>query len=195
MNHLVFLDCETTGLDPSKHTIWEVAWKVAEVEGDTLKVMASDLLLMELGFNDLLHADPMALEVGGLRERYNIDPKEGACRSYLADRLRADAGGDTPRLVGSNPQFDDGFMRAAIGTPPWHYHLVDLPSVAAGWLYGSPNVDDHALRVSSLKSDALSKLCGVDPAGFDRHTAMGDVDWCVAWWAALFNLTVKDEAK
>jgi DNA polymerase III epsilon subunit-like protein len=34
-------------------------------------------------------------------------------------------------------------------------------------------------------SNQLSRRLGVDPDNFARHTAMGDVQWCLAQWRAM----------
>ncbi|MEB0161226.1 hypothetical protein, partial [Pseudomonas sp. AH2 (2023)] len=57
---LVFLDLETTGLDPKKHDIWEAAWAV----GETGPIKHSFLE------HDLHGLDPGAAKVNGYFERY-----------------------------------------------------------------------------------------------------------------------------
>ena len=192
--HLLFLDCETTGLNPDIHRPWEIAWKLYTVEDRTMHLVDRRCDMVSLSGVEWIQADRVALDVGRFDQRYYMQSNTPS--DYLATVFASIDG--KPRLVGSNPSFDDRFVGDWLGrqgaSKPWHYHLIDLPSVALGELI-TADVEPEELalaRVAGLKSDALSKLQGVDPAKFDRHTAMGDVDWCVAWWARLFNLDVRD---
>lgn len=87
-------------------------------------------------------------------------------------------------VSGSNPAFDMerlGDLLGACGvTPGWYYHPKDIPNVVEGFLLARGE-----LPASPLKSDALSLALGVDPADFARHTAMGDVEWCLAQWRLM----------
>jgi DNA polymerase III epsilon subunit-like protein len=62
-------------------------------------------------------------------------------------------------------------MRACGILPSWHYHPIDVPSLAEGWLRGRgrPLPDQ-------LKSDELCRAIGVDPDKYARHTALGDCE-------------------
>jgi hypothetical protein len=55
--------------------------------------------------------------------------------------------------------------------PAWHYHPEDVPSTARGWLLGRGYVNPPA------KSDLISLACGIDPARYGRHEALGDCRW------------------
>jgi hypothetical protein len=71
--------------------------------------------------------------------------------------------------------------------PTWHYQPVDVETLVAGFLLGRSIVGhlDPAVRLPWSSSD-LSLAVGVDPAEFDRHTALGDVAWA---WAQLLAIT------
>jgi hypothetical protein len=88
-------------------------------------------------------------------------------------------------LLGSVPSFDDrrvGDLIISEGfQPPWHYHLVDIEVLARGWLMGKGIKGAHLLK----SSNELSRVLGVDPHEFERHTAMGDVDWTIAQLKAI----------
>lgn len=114
-------------------------------------------------------------------------------------------------LVGAVPSFDERFLSKALrkggGVPCWHYQPVDVETLAAGWLLGQAEVrqvpdpanrvglDDErawleeveAFRRLPWDSEALSRAVGVDPARFDRHTAMGDALWARAVWDVIMQ--------
>lgn len=116
---LVYLDTETTGLDPQLHSIWEAAWAVDDGP------IKSGLLE-----HHLKNADRKALEINHYDERANPPwADEGALRLAL----------DGATLVGANPAFDAGFLRARWGESPWRYRLFDIEAYAMPLLgYDTP---------------------------------------------------------
>ncbi|OMC07087.1 hypothetical protein A5734_03690 [Mycolicibacterium fortuitum] len=87
-------------------------------------------------------------------------------------------------IAGSNPAFDMErllilMQRNGISDPGWHYHPLDVPTIAVGWLFGRGGEPERP-----WKSDAMSRAVGVDPIDYARHTAMGDVEWSMAMYRA-----------
>lgn len=115
MTNLLFLDTETTGLDPDRHDVWELAFAV-----DDDPVQAFILP------HSLARADATALKLNGYHERYPLGAvADGPQIDVL---LREEFRGKT--LVGANPAFDAAFLRARWGEAPWHYRMVDIESYA-----------------------------------------------------------------
>lgn len=113
---LVFLDTETTGLDPFVHDVWEIAWSV-----DADPVIQSEILV-----HTLKTADPEALELNGYWKRF---PKGARSRGPGVDlELRKLLEGVT--IVGANPTFDAAFLQHRWRAQPWHYRLIDISSMA-----------------------------------------------------------------
>jgi DNA polymerase III alpha subunit (gram-positive type) len=109
----VFLDIETTGLDPALHEMWEIAWAIND--GPTLSSVVT---------HSLQTADPKALEMNGYWTRgFAEHPVESADVT-----LREILTGAT--IVGANPAFDTSFLRARWGISPWHHRLIDVESMA-----------------------------------------------------------------
>lgn len=154
---LVFLDIETTGLDPDLHEVWEVAYALEQ--GDPLSFVVP---------HTLRTADPKALELNGYHRRV-VRPGEGLFGSNVQEtadlHLRQALGGVT--IVGANPAFDTAFLRRRWGVAPWHYRLLDVEAMAVGVL----GLD----RPKGL--NALAEALALD--GFvipsPDHTAAGDV--------------------
>jgi hypothetical protein len=73
-------------------------------------------------------------------------------------------------------------LRPARIPDPWHYHLIDVENLVAGYLAARGE-----LIPPPWKSDQLSAAVGVDPNDFGRHTAMGDVLWTRAQWDAVMG--------
>ena len=158
MTKLAFLDCETTGLDPDVHEIWEVALILREDGKDDLAQVWQ--LPVDLGA-----ADAMALKIGRWYERRwpwpdylgsdefeNANNRErritGAVvgeNQYVVPRDRMDDWAalfaeltDGAHLVGAVISFDEERLRRLLrkhhACPTWAYHLVDVEALAAGWL-------------------------------------------------------------
>jgi oligoribonuclease (3'-5' exoribonuclease) len=114
---LVYLDCETTGLDPERHQVWEIAYAV---DDGPIKSTFVD--------HTLEGADPEALVVGRYRERHRMHDM-AAARNF-EDSLIEELSDAT--LVGANPAFDAAFLAKRWGRAPWHYRLLDVCAYTAG---------------------------------------------------------------
>jgi DNA polymerase III epsilon subunit-like protein len=101
------------------------------------------------------------------------------------------------QLIGNVVSFDEERLRQLLRRlgqcPMWHYHLVDVECLAAGYLAGrhrglSPEgpTDDRALLARPpWNSEDLSQAVGVDPRKYDQHTALGDARWAKAIYDAV----------
>jgi hypothetical protein len=187
VNEVVFVDTETTGLDPDRHEVWDIAlieedgteheWHVAPMKPD--------------------QADPNALRLTGFYSRTAspewrwggpgvsasltgaTDPASTArhLRYQIASKIALLTEGK--HLVGAVPSFDAAFLsRFLIANgqrEAWHYHLVDVEALVAGRLQMEPPWD----------SEELARAVGVTPLD-GRHTAIGDARWARAIYQAVF---------
>lgn len=184
---LVFLDTETTGLAPDDH-IWEFAAIRREPDGReevSYALVQHDLTRaarLPDSFrddHDRRYAAEAAITPGQLVQLVHY-----VCRS--------DAGapyGQRPHIVGAVPSFDTArlelLMRAHGITPNWHHHLIDVETLAVGWLRAwhlAGHQDAREFPGPPWSSEDLSRAVGVDPDRFERHTACGDVRWVMAIW-------------
>lgn len=189
MTPLAFIDTETTGLDPIRHEMWEIAVIRREDDGTETEY----LWQVRPSMWHLTHiADPEALRIGRYHERAAV-PEPAMAADMIAD------GGHAPLdfiglgrqlvhvldgavMVGSNPAFDAAFLSRMLGATPWHYRTVDVATLAAGHVCG---LHGHALEDGELeavthpwRSYQLSRAVGVEPPGPDvAHTALGDARW------------------
>lgn len=171
MSDIVFLDIETLGLDPDA-PIWEFA--AVRRRGTTGEKFSTDFTIQhdaERWIDDL--ADQFLDDYGA---RY--DETTAWCERGAVAQIRSFT--ENAIVIGCNPGFDierlAKLLRRNGIEPTWHYHPIDSASVVIGYLAARGELphNDH------WKSDNLSKLIGVNPADFDRHTAMGDVRWIIA---------------
>ena len=158
---LVFLDLETSGLDPVEHEPIEFGI----VGPDTFEWTFS------VPF-DLGKASPEALEVNGWGAREFAPPWGSGTPIEAAVSLHSHLSGRV--LVGNGVHFDAAMVREfirrhapALNPAPWDYRLVDLKSLAAGRIGVDPR---------DLSTAAIGRHFGV-PLPDDAHTAIVDARW------------------
>lgn len=187
---LIFLDCETTGLCPDIHAPWEIAWQTAVHDGKRLELVAGYQSRIDLAADVLLCADETALQIGRFAERY-ISPQPSAhmltwLQADIARVMRRAETTQVPHLVGAVPSFDHNMLCMnhlgwpGFGEGLWHYHLIDVETLAAGKLGIAP----------PYSSSDLTAALGVTVDEETKHTAMGDVNWAVQLYAAVYELEV-----
>lgn len=164
---MVFIDIETTGLDPTVHETIEVAWWV---EG-TPPSMIYDLILP----HTLAGAEKAALDVNNYshrelwdRSRWCLPEDIGIFRETIRDRT----------LVGANVgAFDTTFLTRITGKV-WHHRVVEFESWVMGRLGRS-----HVVSLTE-SIEAATNYTGLD-LPMPNHTAMGDVYAMQQCWLAL----------
>ena len=186
MPDLLFLDTETLGIDPYA-PIWELAalrrTEATEENGWTEEETTLHLFVKHSNADKWLYELPEQFRADYL-SRY--DDAEAVTTDEAVDTLLEFAAG-RPLLIGSNPGFDAERIRRQWLEPrdvaePWYYHLEDIASIVKGYLAAR-----KALDFTMVKSDTMSKAIGVDPANYDRHTAMGDVLWTRDQWDVVMR--------
>jgi hypothetical protein len=156
---IVYLDCETTGLDPTVHEPWEIAYAV-----DDGPIHSTFLPLHRFGA-----ANPDALRVGGFHDRYK-NPGDMYDVNVFDEQMREALNGAT--LTGANPSFDAGMLQHALWAsrhhePPWHYRMLDVEVYAMGAL--GYDVPKGLNRITADLQDRGHDIPIPD------HTAAGDV--------------------
>jgi DNA polymerase III epsilon subunit-like protein len=189
---LAFVDCETFGLDPERHAMWELAVIHRDNGTDT-----EHLWQIRPDTWEIEAADPKALDINGYRDRmalpdnYQVGDMTHSCglphpmkRDDLRNLLRTLLGGAV--LVGSNPAFDAAFLKVFLNESPWHYRTVDIATLAAGYRFGQRDSGAYGgdfafpgdLPSLPFSSRGLSRAVGVEPPGDGvAHTALGDARW------------------
>lgn len=149
---LVYLDTETTGLDPNHHHIWEMAYAIDDGPIESAIVP-----------HTIAGADDKALEIGRYFERTALRHVS----TQFEMGMMSDLEGAT--LVGANPAFDTAFLRARWGITPWRYRLLDIEAYAMGAL-GWDEPKGLAAIAETLVIGEGYEIPAPD------HTAAGDVD-------------------
>jgi len=164
---LAFTDCETTGTDPARHDLWEIA--VIIRDDSTGREDSEFTWLIE---PDVAAADPGALRVNRYYQRLaELSPLEWAEPACVAGTVASLTAG--AMIAAANPAFDtsflDMFLRANGQCPAWDYHLQDAGSLVRGWAAAQGRRLPFPLKLA----DAASVM-GIDPAAYEAHTALAD---------------------
>jgi hypothetical protein len=199
--HIAFLDCETTSLRHDRR-----AWEVGIIDRRPGHSDVEHSWFIELNDLDLGNADLRSLEVGRFHDRHpharlDEEPDPFAALDETSVMMQVEAITRGAHIVGAVVNFDTEVlgnqMRQNGICPSWHYHLCDVENLAAGWLHRHAAVLENragaideatALREVARPpwdSHALSRAVGVEPDGFDRHTALGDAKWARAIFDAV----------
>lgn len=173
MTKLVFIDTETTSLRPDRRA-WEIGMVCRSEDGGP---DAEYSWFVEIPDLDLGNADPFSLKIGNFYDRHPATRYGGGLgsetsRVSVLPEVAALEGVERVTrgaiLVGAVPNFDAEVLGARMRElgilPSWHYHLVDVETLAAGALKLAPPWNfDTVLAAYKLTYDEA-----------DRHTALGD---------------------
>jgi hypothetical protein len=212
-----FIDTETTGLDPVRHQIWEVA--LITPNGDEhvwqfpVDEMTADPAALNIGrywdrrwdpdWTEIRHANAIYDAHTPLSRRKNF-PDQGRAIAPGPDwcrRFRDLTAG--LHLAGAVVSFDEERLRLLLHKfgvlHRWHYHLIDVEALAAGYLAQIAEAGRRGLDPAPAdpaegwphqppwKSDELSAALGVTVSEEDRHTALGDARWARAIYDAVMG--------
>jgi hypothetical protein len=176
---IVFMDTETLGLSPDA-PIWEFAAIRRSGFGTETEFHCFIDHYPLPWFNQLPESFQQDYEA-----RYS--PELAITRWQAAELVRDATSG--AHVIGAVPSFDTARLWKLLDhaspvftSEPWHYHLIDVENLIVGYLAAKGEV-----LPPPWKSDELSRAVGVDPEGFARHTAMGDVLWVKAQYDAVMS--------
>lgn len=197
---IISLDLETTGLDPDRHGPWEIAWATCLHDTDRRELRMLSRARYFVSLNGTEQLDPVALRIGGFMDRYAHPSSHGkrlpwwAIQHQLLDHLTAlnetaaeplDDGVHTPptHLVGAVPQFDHRMLERWLGWNHrhWHYHLIDVETLSAGWLGIAPPFNTNDMTIRMLGPNWSN------PWGA-QHEALADVRWNLELYAKAMSV-------
>ncbi len=205
---LAFADTETTGLDPDVHTIWEVGIVLAEhhVSG-VLEITRRFQAFVELPEHALAYASPDALRAIEFYQRTTGTGIQWLLRRDVAHAVASLTAGRY--LAGNVIDFDAQrlatMLRGEDLCHAWHYHLIDVETLAVGRFAGIAHEaemrGDHDVvdgyRWQALppwKSSTLAEALGVDVDSDHVHEALYDADVAAHMYARVHDLRVVDNA-
>lgn len=180
IHNLAFIDTETTGTDPNKHEIIELAVIIArqvQREGKGPKLEIIEECEWKIKPKHIENAEEQALRVNGYNEvdwMFAVD-REKAMQEFAKKT-------ESSTFVSHNLVFDYAFVQKAFEETGvesrMHYAKLDTISMAFARLYDVPQVDKFSLR-------ALCELLKVDNT--KAHTALADTRALVECYRKMMN--------
>lgn len=186
----IFLDIEATGLNPLRHKIIEIAYKVVDVATGELKNEFQAVIFQEE--KDWSQSDPESLRVNGftweeVERGEKVDKVAGEIKSTFA-QLNVQRGSAV--FICQNPSFDRAYFSQLIDADlqdkmGWPYHWLDLAS-----MYWSEAVHlgkrDYTRFPwnSGFTKDRIAKTYHL-PSEEKPHRAMSGVNHLIACYAAV----------
>lgn len=141
---LVFIDTETTGLDPDKHEIIELGVIIAEYDPETKALIEKEIIDLKIRPEHIETAEAVALRINGYNEAdwiFAVDLK-----SAMQKLQKASEGGI---MIAHNMSFDYLFLehsfRKAGVENKMHYHKIDTISVAFAKLGGVEDIGKYSM--------------------------------------------------
>lgn len=184
--NLIFLDTETTSLDRYSRQVWDVAY--------IIRTGREQLHRQFFIYVSLAKADHASLKIGGYYERHPDPYRVGNLgQSDRTDRVKSPE--EAARIIaedfkdaiiiGAVPSFDEETLARLLKdnglVPTWHYHLVDIESMAAAQLRARP----------PWNFDTLLAAYGLTYTEEERHTAIGDAEMVMRLYDAIMSNTVE----
>ena len=153
MSGICFIDTETTSLRHDRR-----AWEIGIITRDDDGHEREEQWFVDIDDLDLGNADVMSLKIGRFHDRHPhitaVTPPAARVAREKALLLRLEELTRGAHLAGAVVSFDADVlgqrMRANGICPSWHYHLIDVEALAAGYLAGSY----HAIREVGKNPDA-----------------------------------------
>ena len=188
---LIFLDTETTGLDPEKHRTLEIAFKAIEmISGKTLISYES---IVSQPAEIWAKADPESLQINGFTWEKTLGgkPEKTVAAEIINDLNHLGIAEKEASFICQNPSFDRAFFIQLIGVElqenyGWPYHWLDLASMywAARILKDREIVG--RLKESDLSKNKIAKQYGLPPEALP-HRAINGVNHLISCYEAIFG--------
>lgn len=186
---LIFLDTETTGLNPELHRAIEIAYKIVDNETHTTLVTYESKITQTREVWGA--ADPRSLEINGFsfEELLGGKSEKTVASEIITDFTHVQLATKGGVFICQNPSFDRIFFNKLISTElqndyHWPYHWLDLASMY--WSFAQmKNQKIH--KEEELSKNNIAKKLGL-PKEPLPHRAMNGVNHLMECYTTLLNL-------
>jgi len=180
---LIFLDTETTGLNPENHRAIEIAYKIVVHETDEILVSYQSMITPSAEV--WAAADPKSLEVNGFSYEELLEGKseQTVSAEIIEDFNRAELSKRGGVFICQNPSFDRAFFNKIISVnfqneANWPYHWLDLASMY--WA----RTEQQITQENELSKNSIAKALGL-PTEPHPHRAMNGVEHLMVCYEKL----------
>lgn len=188
----IFLDIETTGLDPNKHCAIDIALKIVDVS--TFEIKGSFQAIVKQSAEAWQKRDPVSIQINGYTWEEVVNGVESSLVSSAIIKLFGEQGIERGKAVFicQNPAFDRGFFGQLIDVYTqeklhWPYHWLDLASMY--WTRLSLNNSQQKIAFPekmNLSKNAIAQQYGLPPE-LEPHKAVNGVDHLILCYKAVLK--------
>lgn len=189
----IFLDIETTGLDPTKHCVIDIAFKIVDLSSGELKSSFSSVV--KQSDDAWSKADPTSIQINGYtweQVSQGKDPRLiGQEIIQLFSQLPIERGKAV--FICQNPAFDRGFFSHLVDVYTqeklnWPYHWLDLASMYWAMFYQKTLREGNRFpEKMSLSKNDIARAYNL-PAEVDPHRALNGVDHLLLCYKAVLGV-------
>lgn len=195
----VFLDIETTGLDPIRHRSIDIAFKIFDMT--SMRFVADYRRLVKISPEEWAMHDPKSLKING----YDWETiQEGKEPKEVADEIIAvfkehDIHRQKAVFICQNPAFDRTFLTQLIPIATqeklqWPYHWLDLASMHWALLVEKSIKEGKQFpEEMTLSKNEIAEIFGLPPEEHP-HRAMNGVNHLIECYQALFESVKNSES-
>ncbi|MGE5196802.1 MAG: exonuclease domain-containing protein [Anaerolineae bacterium] len=186
----IFLDTETNGLNPNRHKIIEIAYKILDV--NTAELQADFQAVILHSKEDWEKSDPESLKINGFTwdELSHGDAKEEVASRIVVQfqQLGIKRGGAV--FICQNPSFDRAYFSQLIDVDTqeklfWPYHWLDLASMYWARTIDQAKFDPKWLPwKTGLSKDKIAAACHLPPEN-KPHRAINGVNHLILCYEAI----------
>lgn len=189
----VFIDLETTGLDPSKHCVIEIAFKILDVSTGEVKVSYQNII--KQSFSEWEKRDPISVEINGFTLEMLLEGKDPDVVSKEVIEIFERAGIQRCKsfFIGQNPAFDRGFFGQLVNIYTqqdlnWPYHWLDLASMYWALLVQETSTKNLPFPTElNLSKNSIAERYNIPPEA-EPHRAMNGVDHLLLCYKRVVGL-------
>lgn len=189
----IFLDVETTGLDPLKHRVIEIAGQVYHLPTGLQRASFSYVVRQPLEVWE--RSDPISLQVNGFtwEEVSQGESEEIVAQSIKALLCELEIARGKAVFICQNPAFDRGFFAQLIDVYTqeqlkWPYHWLDFASMY--WAYRVQTIirdGENWPEELSLSKDSIAQQHQL-PREERPHRAMNGVEHLVRCYSHVVGM-------
>lgn len=189
---LIFLDQETTGLDPKKHVVLDIAFKI--VDAATNQLLLEYETLVKQPFEVWANRDPISMEINGITWEQILSGKElSLIREeiiHLFVQKKIERGKAV--FICQNPGFDRAFFAQLVDVYTheklqWPYHWLDFASMYWATQVKHCQVKNIPFPLEiNLSKDEIAKYYQL-PIEIKPHRAMNGVNHLMLLYEKLFQ--------
>lgn len=191
----VFLDLETTGLDPTKHCVIDMAFKIVDLSTDELKYSFNRVV--KQSSDAWQNRDLASIEINGYTwEEISLGTDAAMMgKEIIALFTRFSIERGKAVFICQNPAFDRGFFTHFVDVYTqenlnWPYHWLDLASMY--WVVNFQKIVNRGEclpeKMSLSKNDIAKEY--LLPAEATPHRAMNGVEHLILCYQAVFGLNI-----